>query len=117
MINSLPTNFDYLNRYVDALMKSMHKPRVAKLILWTTQHHYDVTGDTAVHKPVLTEVTGPYHANCRECHRGNAFYSTSEAQALIDMKLEGWKELEEVFTGSGYTTYEGVCPECLEGMR
>ena len=89
MINSLPTNIDYLNRYVDALMKNMHKP----------------------------VLTGPYLADCRECHRGNTFYSTSEAQALIDMKLMGWKELEEVFDGSGYTTYEGVCPECLEGMR
>ena len=96
-------------------MKSMHKPRVAKLILWSTRHHYDATGDTAV--PGDTALTGPYHADCRECHRGNAFYSISEAQALIDMKLEGWKELGEVFNGSGYTTYEGVCPECLEGQK
>ena len=72
MINSLPTNFDYLNRYVDALLRIAHK----------------------------SVLTGPYHTDCRECHHGNIFYSTSEAQALIDMKLEGWKELEEVFTGS-----------------
>jgi hypothetical protein len=89
MINSLPTNFDYLNRYVDALMKTMHEP----------------------------VLTGPYLVDCRECHGGSAFYSTSDEHALIDMKLEGWKELEEVCNGSGYTTYEGVCPDCLEGQK